>query len=40
LLANTGFDVLLAVTAACIILLVATVVHAWRRPAKSPDKTS
>lgn len=31
-LSNTGFDVLLAVTAACLILFVALIVRLYKRP--------
>jgi predicted MFS family arabinose efflux permease len=33
-LTNTGFDVILAVTVACLIVFAALVVRFWKRPAK------
>ena len=33
-LTNTGFDVILAVTVACVIVFAALVVRFWKRPAK------
>jgi hypothetical protein len=33
-LTNTGFDIALIVTVACIIALAAVLVRFWKRPAK------
>lgn len=33
-LTDTGFDILLAVTVACVIVFAALVVRFWKRPAK------
>jgi hypothetical protein len=38
-LTNTGIAIASFVTIACLILLVAIVVRAWRRPAKNVDTT-
>ena len=32
LLANTGFDVLLALSLACLIIFVALIIRFWKRP--------
>jgi hypothetical protein len=34
-LANTGFDVMLAVSLACLIIFVALVIRFWRRPSNT-----
>lgn len=33
-LTNTGFDVILAISVACVIVFAALVVRFWKRPAK------
>ena len=35
-LTDTGFDVLLIATIACVVIFVALLVRFWRRPAKKP----
>ncbi len=35
LLANTGFDILLAVSFACLIIFAALLIRFWRRPKHS-----
>lgn len=35
-LTDTGFDVLLIATVACVVIFVALLVRFWRRPAKKP----
>lgn len=37
ILTNTGFDVLLAATLACAIVLTAFIVRFIKRPAKAPE---
>ena len=34
LLTNTGFDIALAVTVACVIIFAALVIRFWKRPPK------
>jgi len=36
-LTDTGFDILLAATLACVLLFTAVVVRFWKRPAKNPS---
>jgi TRAP-type C4-dicarboxylate transport system permease small subunit len=33
-LTNTGFDILLIVTIACVLIFIALIVRIWRRPRK------
>lgn len=35
-LTDTGFDVLVIATIACLVIFVALLVRFWRRPAKKP----
>jgi sugar phosphate permease len=35
ILTNTGFDILLALTVACVIIFTAIIVNFYRRPKKS-----
>jgi hypothetical protein len=37
-LTDTGFDVILAVSFACLIIFVALVVRFWKKPKKNPTK--
>lgn len=39
-LTDTGFDVILAVSFACLIIFVALVVRFWKKPRKNPTKPS
>lgn len=36
-LTDTGFDVLLIATIACVVIFIALLVRFWRRPAKNPS---
>jgi hypothetical protein len=38
-LTNTGFDIALAVTLACVIVFVALAVRFWKRPGKNQVAT-
>jgi len=40
MLANTGFDVLLAVSLACLIIFVALLIRFWKRPRGLAQPTS
>jgi hypothetical protein len=39
-LSNTGFDIVAAVTVACVIIFLALIIRFWKRPHRSEPKNN